>query len=125
MIVRVAEPGVASFQLRKGEEGISAFDPDSVAPPLVDTEILSAFRAGSILVTRSKAEIEAKGLRFILVEREFCNAFLIVTPARIHRALAGIVKLSLASTGGASRQNKWPHQMAGLFLLLIDCGWFE
>ena len=34
----------------------------------MDAEILSAFRAGSILVTRSKAEIEAKGLRFILIE---------------------------------------------------------
>src|SRR5215475_8115440 len=62
MVVRVAEPGRPAFQLRKGEEGLSLFDPDLVEPPLSESEILDAFRSGSILVMRSAAEVEAKGL---------------------------------------------------------------
>jgi hypothetical protein len=65
MLVRVAEPGRPAFQLRKGEEGLSVFDLEAVSPPLTDGEILASFRAGSILLTRSLVEIEAKGLRVV------------------------------------------------------------
>jgi hypothetical protein len=53
------------FNYRKGEEGLSLFDPDLVEPPLTDVEILEAFRSGSILVVRSAAEVEAKGLEIV------------------------------------------------------------
>jgi hypothetical protein len=47
MAVRVTEPGRPAFQLRKGEEGLSVFDPAAVQPPLTESEILDAFRLGS------------------------------------------------------------------------------
>lgn len=53
MVVRVDEPGRPSFQLRRGEEGLSVFDPDSVHPPLTEAEILEAFRPGNVVVVRS------------------------------------------------------------------------
>jgi hypothetical protein len=62
MVVRVAEPGKPAFQLRKGEEGISVFDPQSVTPPLTEAEILDSFRPGSQAIMRSVAEIEQRGL---------------------------------------------------------------
>jgi hypothetical protein len=65
MVVRVTEPGRPAFQLKKGEEGLSLFDPDAVQPPLTETEILDAFRPGSILVFREASEIEAKGLQVV------------------------------------------------------------
>jgi hypothetical protein len=63
VVVRVTEPGRPAFQLRKGEEGLSLFDPAAVQPPLSESEILDAFRSGSILVVRDVAEIEARGLQ--------------------------------------------------------------
>lgn len=65
MVVRVAEPGRPAFQLRRGEEGLSLFEPERVEPPLTEFEILEAFRPGSILVVRSAAELEAKGLLIV------------------------------------------------------------
>jgi len=65
MVIRVTEPGRLAFQLRKGEEGLSVFDPSTVQPPLTEAEILSCFRAGSQILTRSVAEIEAKGLQVV------------------------------------------------------------
>mgnify|MGYP007073250382 CR=1 FL=1 len=65
MVVRVAQEDRPAFQLRPGEEGISVFDPESVHPPLAESEILEAFRAGSRLITRSVSEIEAKGLTIL------------------------------------------------------------
>ncbi len=62
MFIRVGESGKPAFQLRKGEAGISVFDCDAVDPRLTDMEILEAFRADSVLVVRSREEIEAKGL---------------------------------------------------------------
>jgi hypothetical protein len=62
MILRVAEVGRPAFQLRKGEEGISVFDSEAVDPPLDDAEVLSCFRPGSILIRKSLADIQAKGL---------------------------------------------------------------
>jgi hypothetical protein len=62
MFIRVTELGKPAFQLRKGEEGVSVFNTDAVDPGLVDAEILDAFRADSQLVTRTRDEIEAKGL---------------------------------------------------------------
>ena len=62
MILRVAEIGRPAFQLRRGEEGISVFDSEAVDPPLTDAELLNCFRPGSILVSKSLAEIQAKGL---------------------------------------------------------------
>src|SRR2546422_358982 len=65
MIVRVTELGRAAFQLRKGEEGLSIFDTDAVDPPLSDAEVLDNFRVGSRLVSRSRTEIESKGLQVV------------------------------------------------------------
>jgi hypothetical protein len=62
MVVRVAEPGRPAFQLRKGEEGLSVFVLERVNPPLTESEVLESFRAGSQIIVRSEAEIEAKGL---------------------------------------------------------------
>jgi hypothetical protein len=62
VVVRVATPGHPAFQLRKGEEGLSVFDPDAVDPALGEDEILEAFRPGSIVVYRTKSRIEELGL---------------------------------------------------------------
>jgi hypothetical protein len=67
IFTRVAEPGKPAFQLRKGEEGISVFIPEAVQPPLTEQEIVGAFRPGSVTVTRTSAEIEAKELRVVAV----------------------------------------------------------
>jgi hypothetical protein len=67
MVIRVAMPGQPAFQLRKGEEGLSVFDPDAVDPPLTDAEILLAFRTGSRAVARSVSEIQQKGLTVVPV----------------------------------------------------------
>jgi hypothetical protein len=67
MVVRVMEPGRPAFQLRKGEEGLSLFDPGAVQPPLTESEILDAFRPGSVLVMRDVAEIEARGLQVVAI----------------------------------------------------------
>jgi hypothetical protein len=48
--------------LRKGEDGLSVFDTEAVDPPLSNGEILEAFRPESLLISRSREEIEAKGL---------------------------------------------------------------
>lgn len=65
MVVRVAEPGKPAFQLRKGEEGLSVFDPQAVEPPLTEAEILASFRSGSQAIVRSVAEIEQTGLQVV------------------------------------------------------------
>ena len=65
MVVRVIEPGRPGFQLRKGEEGLSIFQPEIVEPPLSEAEILNWFRPGSQALYRSVEEIEAKGLRVV------------------------------------------------------------
>jgi hypothetical protein len=62
MVVRVAVPGRPAFQLRKGEEGLSVFDPDAVDPPLTEAEVLSCFRPGSWAIVRSESEIAERGL---------------------------------------------------------------
>ncbi len=67
-IIRVALPGQPAFQLRKGEEGISVFDPEVVDPPLTDEEILQSFRPGSLPIRRSIADIERKGLQVVPIE---------------------------------------------------------
>ena len=36
MLIRVADPGMPAFQLRKGEPGLSVFDTDAVTPPLTE-----------------------------------------------------------------------------------------
>ncbi len=66
-MVRVGDAGQPAFQLRKGEEGISVFVPDSVQPPLTEEEILESFRPGSVSVTRNPEEIQAKGLEVVPV----------------------------------------------------------
>lgn len=65
MVVRVAEAGRLAFQLRKGEEGISVFDPNEVNPPLTEQEILGSFRPGSVAVVRSLEEVAAQGLTLV------------------------------------------------------------
>jgi hypothetical protein len=67
-VFRVAEPGKPAFQLRKGEEGLSVFDPEAVDPPIAELEILDCFRSESQLVEISVAEIEQKGLIVSLIE---------------------------------------------------------
>ncbi len=62
VVVRVASPGQPAFQLRKGEQGISVFNPAQVDPPLSEDEILAAFRPGSVVIFRSVAVIEEHGL---------------------------------------------------------------
>jgi hypothetical protein len=66
--VRVGEPGRPYFQLRRGEEGISVFDPVAVDPPLSEAEILAHFRSGSQVAVRDVGIIESKGLRVIVRE---------------------------------------------------------
>lgn len=79
-VVRVVTAGQAAFQLRKGEEGISVFDPEAIEPPLTDEEILACFRPGSQLLTRTSSDIEAKGLQLVPVEGAA------VLPERLRRA---------------------------------------
>jgi len=67
-VIRVCPPGLPAFQLRKGEEGISVFDPEAVDPPLTDEEILNSFRPGSQQVQRYVADVEAKGLQVVPIE---------------------------------------------------------
>ncbi|HXD87935.1 MAG TPA: hypothetical protein VN641_15720 [Urbifossiella sp.] len=68
IVIRVASPGHAAFLLRKGEQGLSVFDPRTVDPPLTDEEILEAFRQGSIVVYRTHAEILKLRLRIVACE---------------------------------------------------------
>ena len=56
---RVVTPGKAQFQLRSGEQGLSVFDASKVSPG----DILSAFREGSQLTTKTVKEIEGLGLK--------------------------------------------------------------
>jgi hypothetical protein len=67
-VVRVGMPGTSAFVLRKGEEGLSVFDPRAVESPVTDDEILDAFRPGSILVERSGERIAALGLVIVATE---------------------------------------------------------
>ncbi len=63
VVVRVATPGQPAFQLRKGEQGLSAFRIGAVDPPLTDDEILAAFRPGSIVIHRTAKQVAAMGLQ--------------------------------------------------------------
>ncbi|QJW95697.1 hypothetical protein [Frigoriglobus tundricola] len=65
VVVRVASPGQPAFQLRKGEHGISVFDPAGGDPPLTEDEILAAFRPGSVVIFRTVSVIEEHGLLVI------------------------------------------------------------
>src|SRR6266496_4484191 len=65
--IRVFTPGNPKFRLRKGELGISVFDPDAVNPPLTEAEILASFRPGSQSVSRTGAEIHALGLTVVSI----------------------------------------------------------
>jgi hypothetical protein len=67
VVVRIVTPGDPKFQLRKGEAGISVFDPQAVSPQLTEAEVVSGFRPGSVAVTRSVDDIEAKGLQVVAV----------------------------------------------------------
>lgn len=68
VVARVGTLGHPAFQLRKGEEGLSVFDPAAVDPPLTDEEILDAFRPGSVVVYRTVEQITALGLEIIPTE---------------------------------------------------------
>jgi hypothetical protein len=68
IVIRVGSPGAAPFQLRKGEEGLSVFDPRSVDPPLTETEILECFRDGSLLIDCPIKTILGLGLRIESME---------------------------------------------------------
>jgi hypothetical protein len=68
VVIRVGSPGLSVFQLRKGEEGLSVFDPVGVDPPLTDDEILDSFRPGSLLVYRTIAQITSLGLAIVPTE---------------------------------------------------------
>src|ERR1700722_16549017 len=62
-VLRVGIAGQPAFQLRKGEAGLSVFDPIGVEPALTEDEILDAFRPGSVVISRSVADIEGGGLQ--------------------------------------------------------------
>jgi len=57
----------ARFPSTKGRRWPFGFDTETVDPPLTDAEILDAFRADSQLTSRSREEIEAKGLIIVPV----------------------------------------------------------
>ena len=57
-IHRVYNAGKPRFQLRRGEEGLSAFDADNLTP----AEILPSFRSGSLITTLEIPTIEGFGL---------------------------------------------------------------
>ena len=65
MIKRVTHPDRPAFQLRKGEEGLSVFVREAVDPPLADEEILAAFRADNIVVSRLESMVEEQGLQLV------------------------------------------------------------
>ena len=67
MVVRVADPGHPAFQLRKGEEGLSVFDPVAVVPPLTTAEILEQLPTRKPVVVCSREEIAAQGLDVVPV----------------------------------------------------------
>ena len=67
-VVRIATPGHPAFQLRKGEEGLSVFDPDGVEPPLAEEEIVDAFRPGSMVLYRTLMQIKELGLDVIVCD---------------------------------------------------------
>jgi hypothetical protein len=67
-VIRVAEVGKAAFALRKGEEGLSVFDPHAVEPPLEDEEVLNAFRPGCHLLHRFLSVIVNLGLEVLVVQ---------------------------------------------------------
>lgn len=68
VVARVGSPDAPAFQLRKGEEGLSVFDPDGVEPQLTEDEILDAFRSGSVVVYRTVDEINGSGLALVPTE---------------------------------------------------------
>ena len=65
IVVRVGTLGQPAFQLRKGETGLSVFDPHAADPPLTDEEILEPFRSGSVVVYRTLQEVAEMGLQVI------------------------------------------------------------
>jgi hypothetical protein len=60
-IHRVYNAGKPRFQLRQGEEGLSAFDAEKVTP----ADILPSFRTGSLITTQEIAIIESFGLSVV------------------------------------------------------------
>jgi hypothetical protein len=66
-VYRVREPDRPAFQLRPGEIGISVFDPEAVDPPLVESEVLEAFRAGSIVTSRTLEKLRTLALELVPV----------------------------------------------------------
>jgi len=69
IILAVAEPSVhrvynvgkPRFQLRQGEEAISAFDAEKLTP----ADILPSFRPGSLIATQEISTIESFGLMVV------------------------------------------------------------
>ena len=55
---RIYQPGKPRFQLRQGEEAISVFDAESVAP----ADVFPSFRPGNLIITVEIAMIESFGL---------------------------------------------------------------
>jgi hypothetical protein len=60
-IHRVCTPGKPKFQLRQGEEGLSAFD----AVKVTTSDIFPWFRPGSVTVTVEVARVESFGLQVV------------------------------------------------------------
>jgi hypothetical protein len=65
VVARVGSPDRPAFQLRKGEGGLSVFEPSGVDPPLTEAEILEHFRPGSIVVYRTVAQVIEVGLMLL------------------------------------------------------------
>ena len=68
VVARVGTPDQPAFQLRKGERGLSVFDPSAVDPPLTEAEILEPFRPGSIVLYRRMEQIVAAGLTLVATD---------------------------------------------------------
>lgn len=68
VVARVGTPGQPAFQLRKGEQGLSVFDPTAVDPPLTEDELLDAFRPGSVVLYRPASQVLALGLAVVPTE---------------------------------------------------------
>jgi hypothetical protein len=102
VVVRVATPGQPAFQLRKGEQGLSVFDLQSIVPAVTEAEILAAFQTGSVALTRTVDEIKAAGLELAAVPGDP------KLPPRLQQAHAEIVP------GPGMTRNQFKTALKGL-----------
>jgi hypothetical protein len=101
IVARVGTPGQPAFQLRKGEMGLSVFDPNACDPPLTESEILEPFRPGSMVLYRIIEQIRDAGLEVALTPGADClpdrlritHREIIAGPAMTRSAFKAALKL--------------------------------